>query len=133
ETNVDLQRLDDLVSEVQTQVRSLARQRKRAERHAHSEQRRFTVELSLAAREMEAWREELERLEARVATLRESLPALESGSEDAEQAREAAHGHRAAAEAQRTELLRLVNSQRQQVQQIRSEMAVAEERQRNAL
>jgi len=34
ETAVDLQRLDDLVNEVQSQVRSLSRQRKRAERYA---------------------------------------------------------------------------------------------------
>ena len=133
ETTVDLQRLDDLIAEVQTQVRSLARQRKRAERHAELMQRRFTVDLSLAAREMAAWHEELQRLESRVAELRDRLPDVESGAGEAEHAREAAHGHRAAAEAQRAELLRLVTSQRENVQQIRSEMAVAEERQRNAL
>ncbi|MEP6989711.1 MAG: AAA family ATPase, partial [bacterium] len=94
--------------------------------------RRFTVELSLAARSMEAWREELARLELRVADLRELLPAAEAGMVDAERARELAHGNRAAAEAQRNELSRLVNAQREQVQRIRGEMAVAEERQRNA-
>jgi DNA-binding CsgD family transcriptional regulator len=52
ETTGDLQRLDDLINEVASQVRSLARQRKRAERHAEIMTRRFTVELSLAAREM---------------------------------------------------------------------------------
>ena len=41
ETTLDLQRLDDLINEVQTQVRSLARQRKRAERHAEIMSRRF--------------------------------------------------------------------------------------------
>ena len=133
ETAVDLQRLDDLISEVQTQVRSLARQRKRAERHAELTQRRFAVELNLAAREMEAWREELEQLERRVADLREVLPNVESGVGTAEQARDDAHDRRAAAEARRAELLRLVTAQREQVLQIRSEMAVAEERQRNAV
>ena len=133
ETTVDLQRLDDLISEVQTQVRSLARQRKRAERHAELTSRRFAVELNLAAREMAAWREELERLENRVAALRESLPATEASVASAEQARDEAHGQRTAAEAQRSELLRLVTAQREQVLQIRSEMAVAEERQRNAV
>jgi chromosome segregation protein len=133
ETTVDLQRLDDLIGEVQTQVRSLARQRKRAERHAELTQRRFAVELNLAAREMAAWREELDLLEARVAVLRDALPNVETGVADAERARDEAHGHRAAAEAQRAELSRLVTIQREQVQQIRSEMAVAEERQRNAV
>ena len=133
ETTVDLQRLDDLVSEVQSQVRSLARQRKRAERYSELTQRRFTVELNLARREMEAWREELVQLESRVTDLRAQLPEGDEVIAAAETARDEAHGHRAATEAQRSELLRVVGTQREQVQQIRSEMAVAEERQRNAL
>jgi chromosome segregation protein len=131
ETTGDLQRLDDLIGEVQSQVRSLARQRKRAERHAELTQRRFTIEIALAAREMEAWQGELTRLAARIAELRETMPAVEAGRLAAEQAREAAHGGRAAAEARRAELSRLVSEQRQQVQQVRGEIAVAEERQRN--
>ncbi len=133
ETTVDLQRLDDLISEVQSQVRSLSRQRKRAERHGELTSRRFTIEIALAKREMEAWREELLRLDERVTTLRESGPRTEESVLQAEQARDTAHGNRAAAEAQRTELLRLVSTQRELVQQIRGEMAVAEERQRNAM
>jgi len=133
ETTVDLQRLDDLISEVQTQVRSLARQRKRAERHAELTDRRFTIEIALAKREMHAWHEELQQLAERVAVLRESSPRGEQDVAAAEQARDDAHGSRAAAEAQRTELLRLVSTQRDQVHQLRGEMAVAEERQRNAL
>ena len=132
ETTGDLQRLDDLINEVASQVRSLARQRKRAERHAEIMTRRFTVELALAAREMEAWREELGRLESRLSDLREQLPLAETAALDAEAARDQAHGARAAAEAQRNELSRLVSMQREQVQRIRGEMAVAEERQRNA-
>src|SRR5678809_689304 len=66
ETTVDLQRLDDLITEVQSQVRSLARQRRRAERYAELNTRRFTVELALAKREMEAWHGELHRLDERV-------------------------------------------------------------------
>ena len=132
ETTGDLQRLDDLINEVSSQVRSLARQRRRAERHSEITTRRFTVELSLAARSMEAWREELARLDVRVAELRELLPAAEHHMAEAEVARENAHGGRAAAEAQRNELSRLVGGQREQVVRIRGELAVAEERQRNA-
>ncbi len=132
ETTGDLQRLDDLINEVSSQVRSLSRQRKRAERHGEIMLRRFTVELSLAARSMEAWREELQLLDIRVAELREQLPSAEAAMAEAEIAREMANGARAAAEAQRNELSRLVHAQREQVQRIRGEMAVAEERQRNA-
>src|SRR3954465_2724863 len=105
ETTVDLQRLDDLIAEVQSQVRSLARQRKRAERYSELMARRFTVEIGLARREMHSWSEELKRLDARVAELREAVPQLEQAVVHAEQARDAAHGNRAASEAQRTELL----------------------------
>ncbi|MFL5580005.1 MAG: chromosome segregation protein SMC [Gemmatimonadaceae bacterium] len=133
ETTVDLQRLDDLIAEVQSQVRSLARQRKRAERHAEITQRRFAVEIALAAREMAAWKDELARLETRVADLRERLPGAEEALEQAEAAREEAQGARAAAEARRAELARLVSAQRQHVLQLQGELAVAEERQRNAV
>ena len=133
ETTGDLQRLDDLIAEVQSQVRSLSRQRKRAERYSELTARRYQVEIALAAREMASWRDELARLEARVAELRALIPRTEDIVREQEAARDAAHDARAAAEAQRAELSRLVAVQREQVQQIRGEMAVAEERQRNAL
>ena len=133
ETAVDLGRLDDLISEVQTQVRSLARQRRRAEKHVEITGRRFTVEVALAAREMDAWREELARLEGRVGELRTEVPKNEESVAAAEAARDAAHGTRAAAEARRGELARLVAEQRESTQGLRAEIAVAEERQRNAV
>ena len=133
ETAVDLGRLDDLISEVQTQVRSLARQRRRAEKHVEITSRRFTVEIALAAREMDAWKEELARLEARVAELRSEVPASEESVAAAEAARDAAHGTRAAAEARRGELARLVGEQRESTQGLRAEIAVAQERQRNSV
>ena len=77
ETTVDLQRLDDLIAEVQSQVRSLARQRKRAERYSELMARRFTIELALAKRAMVAWQDELERLDARVAELTANAPGAE--------------------------------------------------------
>ena len=133
ETTGDLQRLDDLIAEVQSQVRSLSRQRSRAERYSKLTTRRYEVEIALAAREMASWRDELTRLETRVAELRTLIPQTEEIVRDQEAARDAAHDARAAAEAQRAELSRLVAAQREQVQQIRGEMAVAEERQRNSL
>ena len=132
ETTADLARLDDLISEVQSQVRSLARQRKRAERHAELSGRRFNVEITLASRELAEWQAELSRLETRAARLRDELPASAEAVHAAERLREAAHGARAAAEARRAELGRLVSAQREDVMRLESEIAVAEERQRNA-
>jgi chromosome segregation protein len=133
ETTTDLARIDDLISEVQSQVRSLARQRKRAERHSELTARRFTLEVAHASREMDAWRGELVRLEQRVAGLHTEVPAEEARLKEAESAREAALGERTLAEARRTEYARLVADQREGVQQLRGEIAVAEERLRNAL
>lgn len=133
ETSVDLSRLDDLIGEVQSQVRSLARQRRRAERHAELTARRFDVEITLAGRELDEHRDELAALEERLTMLRDQAPTLAGLLENAERQREAAQGSRAAAEAQRTELARMVASQRQNALQLQGEMAVAEERQRNAV
>ncbi|HSA54049.1 MAG TPA: AAA family ATPase [Gemmatimonadaceae bacterium] len=133
ETTQDLARLDDLLGEVQSQVRSLARQRKRAERHSELTARRFSIELTLASRDMESWREELRALEGDLHALRASAPELERAVHAAEQVRDGRHGERTAADAHRNELARQVVHLRDHVQQLRSEIAVSEERHRNAI
>ncbi|MGZ8411641.1 MAG: chromosome segregation protein SMC [Gemmatirosa sp.] len=132
ETSVDLSRLDDLINEVTSQTRALARQRKRAERHAELTSRRFNVELTLAGREMAEWKDELARLDARLAELQLINPQAEASQAEGERAREAAVQGRGNAEAQRAELARIVAVERQTVLQLQGELAVAEERQRNA-
>ncbi|MEJ7809409.1 MAG: chromosome segregation protein SMC [Gemmatimonadaceae bacterium] len=132
ETGVDLSRLDDLIAEVQSQVRSLARQRKRAERYEELAERRFHVELTLASREIDLWRDELARLEARTAELRRDAPDADDAVRAAERRREDAQGARAAAEGRRAELARVAGAQRQDVMRLEGEVAVADERQRNA-
>ena len=132
ETTSDLARLGDLLNEKESHVRSLARQRKRAERHAELTSRRFAVEVTLASREMTAWSAELDELGARLAALREEAPLEHERVFAAEGARDAAHAARATAEAGRSELARLVAEQRERTQQLRGEIAVAEERRRNA-
>jgi chromosome segregation protein len=133
ETAIDLSRLDDLVNEVQSQVRSLARQRRRAERHAELTARRFHVELTLARRDMAAWHDELATLESRIGALRDGVPTADASVAKAERTREAAHQARAAAEAARAELARTANQQQQELARVESELAVAEERHRNAI
>ncbi|MBL0171290.1 MAG: chromosome segregation protein SMC [Gemmatimonadaceae bacterium] len=133
ETTVDLARLDDLISEVQSQVRSLARQRRRAERHAELTARRFQVELSLATREMAAWHDELAALEGRLVELSAGVPDADASIHTAESAREVAHSARATAEGSRVELARLAAEQREKSQRLERELAVAEERQRSTM
>jgi chromosome segregation protein len=133
ETTTDLARIDDLIAEVQSQVRSLARQRKRAERYTELMTRRFTLEVANASREMDAWRDELTRLEQRLTELRIEVPADDERLRNAETARDAALGERTTAEARRAELAKLVSVQRENAQMLRGEIAVAEERLRNAM
>lgn len=132
ETTLDLARIGDLLNEKESHVRSLARQRKRAERHAELTGRRFAVEMTLAAREMAAWTTELDRLREHLATLRESAPTESERIGVAETERDTAHAARSTAEAGRGELARLVGQQRERAQQLRAEIAVAEERRKNA-
>ncbi len=132
ETTVDLSRLDDLINEVGQQVRSLARQRRRAERHTELTTRRFDVELTLAAREMDEWRDELSRLDVRLAELQLEHPQTEARLAESERAREGAQARRSATEASRNELARIAGAQRQVVLTLRGELAVSAERQRNA-
>jgi chromosome segregation protein len=133
ETTVDLSRLDDLIEEVQSQVRSLSRQRKKAERSVELTQRKFSVDVTLAARELESWADELATLEARLEELRDALPAANEAAEERMREREAAQRARVAAEAMRGELARMATAQREQMNQVERELRVAEERQRNAL
>lgn len=133
ETTIDLSRLDDLISEVQSQVRSLSRQRRRAERHAELMARRYDVEISLANREMAAWRDELTALDDRLVSLKAAAPENEQAITSAEARREEAHVGRATAEAARMELARLVSAQRDKTQTLGRELAVSEERQRSTI
>ncbi len=133
ETTVDLSRLDDLIEEVQSQVRSLSRQRKKAERNVELTSRRFAVDVTLAARELESWADELTLLQARLDELREAVPAAAEHAQTAARDREAAQRARAAAEAMRAELARMAQAQREQANQVERELRVAEERQRNAM
>ena len=132
-TTADLARLDDLVNEVTSQVRALARQRKRAERHGEITTRRFAVELTLASREMAAWKDELAQLDVRLEQVRDRAPASHQHVRDAELARDAAHAARAAAEARRHEHDKVVGDARGALLTLQGEIAVAEERHRNAL
>src|ERR1019366_801988 len=124
---------DALVKEVRSQVRSLARQRKRAERHGEITTRRFAVELTLASREMAAWKDELGQLDARLEQLRTRAPGSQAQGQAAEQAPDAAQAARAAAEARRHERDNVVSDARQASLTLQGEIAVAEERHRNAL
>lgn len=125
---LDLERVDDVIAEVQSKVRSLARQKGRAERYLELRARRLALEVAVASAE-------LERLETRLAEIR---GALEGGRQDGEGLRaelaaaeagvETLRAGRLAAERARGETLAELDAVRRELARWEREMAVADER-----
>ena len=132
ETAADLQRVDDLIAEVQSQIRSLARQRGKAERHAKLSDEKFTVQLTLARRQMDRLAEEAAGMEARFGVLAELLPATRLRLSENDRRRDDSAGARAAAEAQRTELTHRLAALRIELEKIEGDLALAAERLANS-
>lgn len=132
ETAADLARLEDLIAEVQTQVRSLARQRGRAERYGKMIEERFGVAMTLVRREIEDFDLTLGGLGVRARELAEQLPAARARLDDAEHQREARVQARHTAEARRTEVERRLGDAKLEVGRLESDLALAAERLSNA-
>ncbi len=128
----DLQRLDDVIAGVQTQVRSLARQRGRAERYATYTTERFNIVMTLTRRELQEFEvarvrlaERRTELGTRIPTCREQLSALERGREERVQGR-------ATAEAGRTEVERRLAATQVEIERLEGDLKLAAERLENA-
>ena len=132
ETAADLARLEDLIAEVQTQVRSLARQRGRAERYGKMIEERFGIAMTLVRREIEDFDLSLGALGVRARDLAEQLPAARARLDDAEHQREARVQARHTAEARRTEVERRLGDAKLEVGRLESDLALAAERLSNA-
>src|SRR5947209_4454327 len=132
ETAADLARLDDLVSEVQTQVRSLARQRGKAERYGTMIEERFGIALTLVRRELEDLDLALGALGKRATELAAALPGERARLAEAERTREARAQARHTAEARRTEVERRLNDAKLEVGRLEGDLALAAERLHNA-
>jgi len=102
----DLQRLDDVIAEVQTKVRSLARQKGKAERYLEYRERRLRVEVAVVRHQLETLTSRLEEVErelegdtregegivAELQTAEARVEALRIRQVEAEKARSAAAG-----------------------------------------
>jgi chromosome segregation protein len=128
ETALDLQRVEDLVAEVQSQLRSLARQRGRAERHAKLMEEKFAVQLTLARRHLDRLSAEVRDKEGRYAALAASLPERRAALATLESEREAAARRRAAAEAARTDIARRLGEIRVILGRLEGDLNLASER-----
>jgi chromosome segregation protein len=128
ETAVDLQRVEDLISEVQSQIRSLARQRGKAERHAKLSEEKFSVQLTLARRLLERLAAEAADMETRFDELAELLPLARQQLAEGEAQREQLARARASAEAQRTEITRRLATLQVEIGKLDGDLALAAER-----
>ena len=132
ETAVDLQRVEDLIAEVQSQIRSLARQRGKAERHAKLSEEKFSVQITLAHRQLDRLAEEGVGMESRFAQLAEVLPATRQRLSENDMHRDQAARARGAAEAQRTEMTYRLAALRVDLGKLDGDLALAGERLANA-
>jgi len=132
ETAGDLTRLSDLIAEVQTQVRSLARQRGKAERHGKMVSERFAVAMTLVRRELEDVDLALGSLGVRAREVADAEPAARERLARARQARDARAQARHATETRRTEVERRLADGRLEVERLQSDLALAAERLRHA-
>jgi chromosome segregation protein len=128
ETSVDLQRLDDLLTEVQSQIRSLARQKGRTERHARLMEEKFAVTLTLARRRLDELAEQAAGAKARHSVLASRLPALREQLAGATARQEVAARERVRAEAHRTEIARQLAEVQVALSRLDGDLAVAGER-----
>ncbi|HUL01935.1 MAG TPA: AAA family ATPase [Gemmatimonadales bacterium] len=132
ETAGDLARLEDLISEVQTQVRSLARQRGKAERYEKMVKERFGIALTLVRHELEDLDLTLGSLGKRTTELEGSVPTARARFTGAERVRETRVQDRHTAEARRTDVERQRAEARVEIGRLEGDLALAAERIHNA-
>ncbi|MGH7474827.1 MAG: AAA family ATPase [Longimicrobiales bacterium] len=128
----DLDRLDDIIAEVDSKVRALARQRKKAERYGELRTRRLAVEITIALADLGDLRAELDEVAARLETLGSEDPAgraaLTTAEAGLEQRRIAANESARLRNAAATQL----EESNRRIAERERELAVADERQSHA-
>jgi chromosome segregation protein len=132
ETATDLQRLEDLIAEVQSQIRSLARQKGKTERHGKLMEEKFAVTLTLARRHLDELAERAAGIEVRHRVLSERLPALRDAVAEAGAAKDQAARQRVRAEDHRAEIARQLADVQVALSRLDGDLAVAGERLANA-
>jgi chromosome segregation protein len=131
-TSEDLQRLEDVINEIQREVRSLVRQRGRAERAGTLAAERFAIVLTLTQSELAGFGEQAGALAAARREVDLAVPARRAALEAREREREGAAQARHAAEARRTELERRLAAARLDVERLEGDLKLAGERLQHA-
>ncbi|MEO8453427.1 MAG: AAA family ATPase, partial [Gemmatimonadota bacterium] len=132
ETAVDLQRLEDLIGEVQSQIRSLARQKGKAERHGKLTEEKFSVQLTLARRLLDEQAERVSGMQERHQVLGAENPALRDSLQTASTRHEETARDRFGAEERRATVARELAQVQLALGKLDGDLAVAAERLANA-
>lgn len=128
ETQIDLQRLEDLMAEVQSQIRSLARQKGRTERHARLIEEKFSLQVTLATRLLEELDGQVAGMRARHGELSGILPDLRASVASATATRDRLGRERMVAEAERARQAEAVAAAQLALGQLAADLGVATER-----
>jgi chromosome segregation protein len=132
ETAADLVQVENLIAEVQTRVRSLSRQRRKAERHRELMRRRYAIVAALTRLDVAALDRSRRDLEERRSVLAVELPAARAALQGRERERQLGVESRAGAEAQRAEVERRLAEERLAVNTLEGDLNLAGERAQNA-
>lgn len=129
---LDLERLDDVVAEVQTKVRSLARQRGKAERFHELRRRRLDLESHLAAVRLSGIRERRSGIAGLLSGEGFRLEGHRAAVSTAELEVEAARARRVDLERERSAAAAALDQTRRELARWERELAVAAEREEGA-
>jgi chromosome segregation protein len=124
----DLTRLDDVVSEVETKVRSLHRQRRRAERYQEMRDRRLAVEVTVAILQLAQLHDSLADAQSRLTELTELEPGARAELSTAETELERRRLENAEVSRERGVHASTLEEMNRQISAHERELAVADER-----
>ena len=127
-SETDLQRLEDVIAEVRSKVRSLARQKGKAQRHRELRKRRLDVEVAVARLDMVEMDTRLALIEDDLARGRDEAAGMAAGLGAAEAALEQARLEHLEAEKARVEAAGHLDAVVTELARVEKEVAVAEER-----
>lgn len=125
---MDLQRLEDVISEVQTKVRSLARQKGKAQRYTEYRKRRLDVEVTVVRYQLEAFQSRLEAVRKDLSGDQKTEQGKAAELATAEADYEALRLRQVDAEKERIAAAKVLEGVREELVRWERDLAVAEER-----
>ncbi len=126
--DLDLQRLDDLIGEVESKVRSLSRQKGKAQRYHSLRERRLSVEVAVVRNQLESLRSRLQQVEHGLAGGRELGEGMIAELQAAETEYETLRLRQADAERERTQSAQKAEEIRTELVRWERDLAVADEK-----